>query len=641
MILMHRLFPAFLLFLALLFTSFSCVAASSPLSLHNDTESSSLAGHLDILEDKSGKLTIGAVSSSGMAALFRADSRVIPNFGMASGVHWVRFTIKAEEAAEMLWLLELDFPHMDCVDLYVPGSGGGFRVIQAGAVRPMSVRAFRHRNPVFPVLVNAAGTTFYLRIESGGGRTVMPLTVWSPEAFSRMDNRRWLIDGGYFGAMLVMIAYNFFIFLSLRDRNYLYYILDISFFTLYVFCVRGLKIDFVCGEMPVFNHYTFIIAAPVLLAGLAFCRNFLATRRNVPLIDRILKLWMFVALLSIPAIFVVTPNVWKYVISVVTLLASLTVLSAGVICSYRGFRPARYFVGARIFRIVGLFTVVLGMHNILSLNLLTTFGLQIGSVFEVLLLSFALADRINIMRSEKEEAQADAMRSSQLASLGELAAGVAHEISTPLNTMILSADLVLENDDRDGVLRDIDVIKKQGRRIATIVKSLLFFARQSDADKVPFAIEEMLQGTLDMIGAKLRQENINVIVRIPPALQNVLVHPQQIEQVFLNVLTNAMHALNEKHGVSCEPKKLEIYAAGLTLHDRPFVRVSFYDNGSGIAAGVIGRVQNPFVTTRKTGNGLGLSISRQIIEEHGGFLGIESREGEYTTVNIDLLAALA
>lgn len=322
-------------------------------------------------------------------------------------------------------------------------------------------------------------------------------------------------------------------------------------------------------------------------------------------------------------------------------LASITALSAGVICSHRGFRPARYFVGARIFRIVGLFTVVLGMHNILSLNLLTTFGLQIGSIFEVLLLSFALADRINIMRSEKEEAQADAMRSSQLASLGELAAGVAHEISTPLNTMILSADLVLENDDRDGVLRDIDVIKKQGRRIATIVKSLLFFARQSDADKAPFAIEEMLQGTLDMIGAKLRQENINVIVRIPPALQNVLVHPQQIEQVFLNVLTNAMHALNEKHGVSREPKKLEIYAAGLTLYDRPFVRVSFRDNGSGIAAGLIGRVQNPFVTTRKTGNGLGLSISRQIIEEHGGFLGIESREGEYTTVNIDLLAALA
>jgi signal transduction histidine kinase len=207
--------------------------------------------------------------------------------------------------------------------------------------------------------------------------------------------------------------------------------------------------------------------------------------------------------------------------------------------------------------------------------------------------------------------------------------------------MILSADLVLENDDRDEVLRDIAIIKKQGRRIAAIVKSLLFFARQSDADKVPFAIGEMLQGTLDMMGAKLRQENINVIVRIPPALKNVLVHPQQIEQVFLNILTNAMHALNEKHGVNREPKKLEIYAAGLTLHDRPFVRVTFHDNGSGIAAGLIGRVQNPFVTTRKTGNGLGLSISRQIIEEHGGFLGIESREGEYTTVNIDLLAAVA
>jgi len=635
-----RVIPAFFLFFLLLCPAFPCAGASSPVVLHNNTESASLSGHLDILEDKTGKLTITDVSSPATAKLFRPDRRAVPNFGMKTSVYWVRFTIGNDAAAEKRWLLELDFPHMDYLDLYVPSAWGGFDLMQAGDMRLMSIRKFRHRNPVFPVFIDGpAGTTYYLRIDAGG-RTIVPLTLWSPEAFSRMDNRRGLIDGCYFGAMMVMIAYNFFIFLSLRDRNYLYYILEIFFFTLYMFLVKGFLIDFVSGEMPLINNYAGIFAAPVILAGLVFCRNFLATERNAPFIDRIIKIWMLVALLSIPTIFVVSPEVWKHAMSVFAPCTSVTGMIAGVVCLRRGYHPARYYVGARIFRVLGLFTVVLGMHNILPMNLLTSSGMQIGSIFEVLLLSFALADRINIMRREKEEAQADAIRSSHLASLGELAAGVAHEINTPVNTIIISADLVLENEEREGMARDIDIIKKQGRRIATIVKSLLFFARQSDAEKVPFAVGEMLQGTLDMMGAKLRRENINVIVQVPPDLADVLVHPQQIEQVFLNILTNAMHALDEKHGEARDMKSLEIAAAELTIQGRPFVRVAFLDNGIGIAAGLIDRVKESFVTTRKTGTGLGLSISRRIIDEHGGFLRIESQTGEYARVSIDLPAVL-
>lgn len=634
-----RAIPAFFLFSLLLCPAFPCAGASSPLILQSNTESTALSGHLDILEDKTGKLTITDVSSPATAKLFRPDRRAVPNFGMKSSVYWVRFTIGNEAAAQKRWLLELDFPFMDYLDLYVPVDGGGFDRMQAGDMRPMSIRKFRHRNPVFPVFIGGPDKTFYLRIDAGG-RTIVPLTLWSQEAFSRMDNRRGLVDGCYFGAMMVMIAYNFFIFLSLRDRNYLYYILDIFFFTLYMFCLKGFLIDFVSGEMPLISNYASIFLAPVILAGLVFCRNFLATERNTPSIDRIIKILMLAAVLSIPAIFAVSPEVWKRAMSVFAPCTSITAMIAGVVCLRRGYHPARYYVGARIFRVLGIFTVVLGMYNILPMNLLASFGLQMGSILEVLLLSFALADRINVMRREKEEAQADAIRASHLASLGELAAGVAHEINTPVNTIIISADLVLENEEREGMARDIDIIKKQGRRIATIVRSLLFFARQSDAEKVPFAIGEMLQGTLDMMGAKLRQENINVTMQVPPDLAHVLVHPQQIEQVFLNILTNAMHALDEKHGVAMEIKSLEIAATELSLHGRPFVRVAFLDNGIGIPAGLIDSVKKSFVTTKKTGTGLGLSISRQIIDEHGGALVIESREGEYARVCIDLPAVI-
>ncbi len=583
-------------------------------------------------------MTISEVSSPEFDGMFRPDSGAVPHFGFPS-VYWIRFSIGKETNAEKTRLLELDFPLMKYLDLYVPAEGAGFNLMQAGALRPMSIRKFLHRNQVFPLVIDGPVKTFYLRVD-GKGQTMTPLTVWTPEAFARMDSRRVMIASCYFGAMMVMVVYNFFIFLSLRDKNYLWYILDIFSYALYVFFVKGFLIEFVSPETPSINQYAFLLLVPPMLTGLLFARSFLETGRIAPILDHILKIVMLAAILSIPAVFVVSPDVWKRAMTVVTLFGSVMTLIAGVVCLRRGYHPARYFVGARIFRVLGTVSFGLSINNFLPPNLLTYSSLQLGSICEVVLLSFALADRITVMRREKEEAQAESIRASHLATLGELAAGVAHEINTPVNTIILSADLLLDTEDRKVMEHDVDVIKKEGRRIATIVKSLLFFSRRQEKEKVPFAVGELLQGTLDMIGAKLRKENIALTVQVPPGLTNVMVHPQQIEQVFLNILTNAMHALDERHGTAYNKKTFEIAASELFVNNRPFVRVAFLDNGVGIPASLLDTVKDSFVTTKKTGTGLGLSISQQIVNEHGGVIGIESKLGEYTKVSIDLPAVM-
>ena len=335
------LVPGLFLCFLLLRPAIPCAAASPPLVLGNTTDSAPLSGHIDVLEDKSGKLTIEEARSPAMAARFRADNRKVLNFGVTSSVYWLRFSISNESAAAKRWLLDLDFPHMDYLDLYLPGAGGDIERMQAGDMRPMSIRKLRNRNPVFPLDITTVPETFYLRIDPGG-RVIIPLTVWSPEAFSRKEQRSGLSDGCFFGAMLVMLVYNFFVFLSLRDRNYLYYILDIFFLTLYLAVIRGYLIDFVSGEMPLVSSYSAVLVAPGILAGSLFCRNFLQTGRNVPTIDRVIKFWMCVALLSIPAIFVVSPEGWKRAMTLVAPCASITAMVAGVVCFQRGFRPARY-----------------------------------------------------------------------------------------------------------------------------------------------------------------------------------------------------------------------------------------------------------------------------------------------------------
>lgn len=634
---MVKVLSVWLLLFILLCIFSPCSAASPPLILHSSTESAPLTGHLDFLEDKNGNLQIAEVAAPETNRLFRPDREVVTSAGYKRGVYWARFTISTEAPAAKQLLLELTMPNVRNIDFYLPTDRSGFDCMQAGTQRPMSIRKFQHRNPVFPLVIDGASKTFYLRVD-GVIRATLPLTAWSQEAFSHMDSRRALIAGCYFGAMLVMFAYNFFIFLSLRDKSYLFYILEIFFFALYVFYNTGFLLEFVTGEMPALNSYAFMLCVPSMLTGLAFGRNFLETKRTAPLIDRLMVIYMLVVVLCIPLLFVVPAGGMVRLMTVILPISSLISLSAGAVCLHRGFRPARYFIGARVFRILAVLSFTLAVNNILPWNLLTSYALQIGSTFEVLLLSFALADRINIMRREKEEAQADALRSSHLAALGELAAGVAHEINTPVNTIINSADLLLEDVDRQDLEHDVEVIKNQGRRIATIAGSLLFFAHRPAHDKVPFAVGELLQETLNMFGARLRKESITVNIQVSPELMNVMVHPQQIEQVYLNILSNALHALDERHGSNCDCKTLEIVASEIVVNNRPFVRVAFLDNGIGIPANLLGSVKDSFVTTKKAGRGtgLGLSISQQIILKHGGDLTLESRVGEYTRVCVDL-----
>lgn len=630
---MARIFSALFLFI-LLCPTFSCAAASPPLVLTDDGGSFPLAGHIDVLEDKTGKLTIGTISSPEKSALFKPDHRPVLNFGVSTSVYWLRFTIFNPSAAVTKWLLELNYPHMDYLDLYVPRQGGGFDIMPAGDMRPMRWRQFRHRNPVFPLDIGASGMMLYLRADPRG-RAVMPLTLWRSDAFTRMDNQRYLVNGCYFGAMLMMVVYNLLLFFSLRDRNYLYYILDIFSFALYIFFVQGFLLEFVSGDMPWVNRYALAIPGLVIFFGVVFCRKFLETRRNAPFVDHVLKIILVASVAAVPVVFVLPPKASSLVMAALSVGSSVTGLAAGILCHYRRVHSARYYLAARIFRAMGVYTFVLSMYNLVPRNMATS-SLQAGSILEALLFSFALSDRISVMQREREEARGEAVRSSQLASLGQLAAGVAHEINTPINTIINSAELLLEDADRGSLEHDAEVIKKQGLRIAGIVKSLLFFSRLPTKDAIPFDVAEMLHGVLDMIGAQLRKGHIALKTAIPADLPDVLVRPQQMEQVFLNILTNAMHALEERHGDAADMKRIEISASAVRINQRPFVRMVFSDNGAGIPETLLKTVTEPFVTTRQGGTGLGLSICRQIMKEHGGDITLESKAGKFTQVSIEL-----
>jgi signal transduction histidine kinase len=229
--------------------------------------------------------------------------------------------------------------------------------------------------------------------------------------------------------------------------------------------------------------------------------------------------------------------------------------------------------------------------------------------------------------TEKVNMQAGATRTRHLASLGELAAGVAHEINNPINNIINYAQILIDEFEKEK--RDDEIARrviKDGDRIATIVRSLLSFARIRKEEKT------------SLTSAQIRKDGIHLKVSMPSEHMKIPVHSQQIQQVFLNLISNSRFALNQKYPGTHENKILEIKCEKIAVNNSPHIRIIFTDNGTGIPSAIMDKVINPFFSTKpsRMGTGLGLSISHGIISEHGGKFSIDSSEGEYTRITIDL-----
>jgi len=243
--------------------------------------------------------------------------------------------------------------------------------------------------------------------------------------------------------------------------------------------------------------------------------------------------------------------------------------------------------------------------------------------------------------TEKKQMEMQLIQADKMASLGELAAGVAHEINNPLSGIISNAEFLQEeipagNEEQQEEIRDI---VENSQRIKTIVQDLLNFSRQRDSKTYTILdIPAVINSSLNLTEHQIQLDRIKVIKEIGDALPPVRGSFNQIEQVFINLLSNARYALNKKYPDSHEDKTLHIRADEVEETGRKYVRIEFLDKGIGIPEENLDRIFNPFFTTKEQGQGtgLGLSISYNIIQEHGGAILFESKEGEFTKVTVDL-----
>jgi len=234
------------------------------------------------------------------------------------------------------------------------------------------------------------------------------------------------------------------------------------------------------------------------------------------------------------------------------------------------------------------------------------------------------------MEAERRELEQRAQIASRLASVGEMASGIAHEINNPLTSVIGFAQLLIQKDLPEDISEDVKIIHEGAQRVASIVKRLLTFARQHKPERVYVNINDIIATTLDLRAYEMETSNIKVITQLDPDLPRIIADGGQLQQVFLNIILNAETEMKSAHG------KGDLLIKTERIDNT--IRISFKDDGPGVAKENLERVFDPFFTTREVGQGtgLGLSICHGIIAEHSGRIYAKSKLGKGATFIVEL-----
>ncbi len=386
--------------------------------LDGATEQLLLREQLELLRDDSAALEFDDLTSD--AVVFRpADAGAISH-GYTAAAYWYRVTLRNDgpTGANADWVLEVDWPPLDHVDFYL-SRGGAVTHLRTGDQAPIDNGQLPFRSYAVPVRI-APGerVQLHLRVHTSTSHQV-PLTLWAQREFIAHASRQGVGYGVFFGAMLLMALYNLGIMLFVRDRAYLYYVLNIVAFTLLQMNLSGHLYRLLQPRLdPAFygvhNLALAGFSAATLVTVMLFARAFLQTREHTPRMHRLLNA-MLAATVGFYALTFALPRFAIPGLALLGVLGGVLFIAAGVASLRAGVRVARFYLAAWSVWIASMLVKVLELFGALDPSMFTAHAWQAGSLVTVALLSLALADRINLERQEKIAARGEALAAREQA----------------------------------------------------------------------------------------------------------------------------------------------------------------------------------------------------------------------------------
>lgn len=614
--------------------------------------------HTYHLEDKTKVLNLQQVLSTDFDDLWIKNTEENPNFGYTTSAYWFSIEIEIDNPANDKWILVLGNSVLESVDFYYINNNNQFIHIASGDLKYFTERPTLHRKFIFDIPIDNSqikenrNIRILLRIENKSPLQV-PMTLWQQQKFHAQDQKVLLGLGIYYGTMIIILLYNLFLYISIRDKSYLYFVLFTTFSSLSQGVLDGVAYQYLWPQSPWWNDRVIFSSLPLSFLFIwLFTLEFLALKIKYKKITTTI----YIAALSCFLLFTIgwfgPANVIVPLLGISSILTYTGALSIGIYIFIKGNKEAGIFSLAWASYFIGSTLYVLKLFGVIPRTFWTNNAAPIALIILVNLLSIALAYRFNLEKRAKQDAQDavdEAQREILLAKQGQVKEqekavtlqildqqktaffqNISHELRTPL-TLILNP--LEEECQKPHVSENIIMAAKNSRRLLRLVNQVLDFQKLSvnalNIELRAVNLTEFMHIAGDYFSASSTGKNISVsLVFDGQSLTNdtgdiyIMANLDSLEKIVFNFLSNALKFTPKNGsielGVSCANNKAKIYVK---------------DSGIGISEldqktlfQVFSQVDES--TTREhEGTGIGLALAKQLTENMHGVIGIESQPG--------------
>ena len=559
---------------------------------------------------------------------FRAGEGTIsrvktPNFGYSPfKYHYgmIKFFNPHSKAQE--FILDVDFGLTDYFSIYKISENKALFIGESGDAIAFESRSFKARTLNHKISLDPGYTEILVSIMSSGN-SQLPLKAWTEQSFQERTQSEAMFIGILQGFHLVVIGYTFFLWISLRDQTFIYYIGFVAtnlIFHLINFGSAQQLSSALLDLRTCPNEVLTITVDLLVISACLFTASFLSTKTNTPRLHKVLIATIYVCALNATISAFLLPKLAALINIVAPAIVIPTCIVASSVALSKGYVPAKYYMISWFPYIVGATAQTLSMSNLIEASLFTRWSHFIGGAIEAVLFSLALGAKVTYERrlASKEIARLNRRLEGSVKTLKKIASGVAHEVNNPLAILMASLDLIQGHHGDKTKINMVDhagsVANRAMARISKVTKDLLIFSQDKKIDeKNPINIEIILDQAINAVSSRFSDIAVKTRVDMWTEIEpRILAHPLSLVEAFISLLNLAINRAN----IEAKP----YVSVELTKQDDVFIEIKISDNGAFMSKKEIEDIFDPFLEDNESliSLDLGLSNARSIIILHDG-----------------------
>ena len=639
---------------------------ATPITLDANTSAITLSKDIQYFADPSLEYTLADIQYEEKRGVNRWQKAngFIPNYGFTKAAYWVKVELN-NQSTQKEWILHFEYPLMDVLQLYTPNAQNQYRLqYSTGDTYPFSQRPIKDRGFALPISITPQQTqSIYLRLQSRDSM-IISMSLLTPDAFRAEQQNESFWFGMYYGAVLIILLFNAYLYLILKDRNHLHYVAVLGCYALIELSLNGMGTVYFWGDFPeVAKRIRPFAISLFALASFTLTKSFLGIKQVILGKMNLDPLFLgFIVLTLVGAI--IFPFTLSIQLSMMIAFITAPIMyGAGVYTWQQGSRLGKYFTLGWSGLVLGGMVNVLRAFDILPVNFWTTYGAQLGSISTLLILNSALTDRMRLLQQENDKSQQlrlsqqeetnrlldqkvrdrtealllkteEAERAKQQAETAvkaksEFLANMSHEVRTPMNGMIGMTQLLADTPLNVEQKHYINTIQSSSEALLRIINDILDYSKieagKLDIEHTNFNLHQLLKECVSLFVLPAKERGLPIKTEIMSNVPCWMVgDPTRVRQVIINMLGNA-YKFTERGTVT-----LRAYLRENKGADGVFIQFEVQDTGIGITTEQRERLFQSFsqadssVTRKYGGTGLGLAISRSLVRLMNGDIGVKS-----------------